>query len=61
MIFTPAFPAEPRQALGLLSSIALSSWRVRAIKIVCPKLRPLTLKFCPKLARILTNGILNIR
>lgn len=24
-------PAEPRQALGLLSSIALSSWRVRAI------------------------------
>ena len=26
-------------ALGLLSSIALSSWRVRAVKIVCPKLR----------------------
>jgi transposase-like protein len=23
--------------------------------------RPLTLKFCPKLARILTNGILNTR
>jgi len=39
MIFTPAFPAEPRQALGLLSSIALSCWRVRAIKIVFPKLR----------------------
>jgi len=31
-VSTPAFPAEPRQALGLLSSIALSSWWVRAEK-----------------------------
>jgi len=38
-IFFYTFPAEPRQALRLLSSIALSSWRVRAENIVCPKLR----------------------